>query len=295
SEYVQSEEFGVDWYLWNIDLNRRCYDFNLYLPPDWEESSDTYPVLITLHGGGGGMSTPGPHPLNELGGGPLGPLFDDEGNFFPESRADLLPDIMNSFVVYPEEQIHNWYETRGYWNARGVNIILDFLLSLYPIDINRIYITGGSYGGWGTWNVVYGNDRPDLKPAAIVPICGALDSISLNDNGLDPGNMDNFDNLPIWQIQSLDDPVVSYPTVVYALRKIMNGFPDIMEGYPYEDDGDYTIDYSPESGLGTWTEGIASNGRMITFTMLRAAGHGGTGTVVDATPAIWEWMYDQSR
>jgi predicted peptidase len=44
------------------------------------------------------------------------------------------------------------------------------------IDSNRIYVTGLSLGGWGTWNLAFAH--PDMF-AAIVPISGFVDLIQL--------------------------------------------------------------------------------------------------------------------
>jgi predicted esterase len=43
---------------------------------------------------------------------------------------------------------------------------------LFNVDANRIYLTGESMGGWGTWNV--GTRHPDVF-AAIAPVFGGLD------------------------------------------------------------------------------------------------------------------------
>jgi predicted peptidase len=50
--------------------------------------------------------------------------------------------------------------------------IADGLLAEYPIDRDRIYVTGGSMGGFGTFEAV--SRRPQFFAAA-VPICGGHD------------------------------------------------------------------------------------------------------------------------
>ncbi len=50
--------------------------------------------------------------------------------------------------------------------------VLDHLTGVYSIDLDRIYITGLSMGGYATWEVI--SRYPD-KFAAAIPICGAGD------------------------------------------------------------------------------------------------------------------------
>lgn len=50
--------------------------------------------------------------------------------------------------------------------------LIEALRNEYPIDKNRIYLTGLSMGGYGTWDLI--SRRPELFAAAI-PICGGGD------------------------------------------------------------------------------------------------------------------------
>lgn len=54
-----------------------------------------------------------------------------------------------------------------------------------PIDVSRVYVTGISMGGYGTWDAV--QRRPDLWAAAI-PVCG----------GGDMAYAEKIRNVPIW-------------------------------------------------------------------------------------------------
>ncbi|HEY2726925.1 MAG TPA: hypothetical protein VGI61_07115 [Parafilimonas sp.] len=59
------------------------------------------------------------------------------------------------------------------WSEPQVNVMLSTLLSALPIDLQRIYITGFSSGGWGLWSCITDNDKLTRKFAAIVPISSA--------------------------------------------------------------------------------------------------------------------------
>lgn len=87
--------------------------------------------------------------------------------------------------------------TDSFWAAR-VESILSFINQLieeYDVDPDRIYLTGLSMGGYGTWFTAMA--RPDLF-AAIVPVCGggmAWHAPSLH--------------MPIWVFHGACDSVVS--------------------------------------------------------------------------------------
>ena len=88
--------------------------------------------------------------------------------------------------------------------------LVDKMLKENPsIDRKRIYITGLSMGGYGTYDLMM--RRPDLF-AAGVPVCG----------GADPAFAYKIKNIPIWAFHGrLDDAV--YPKydwqIVDALKK----------------------------------------------------------------------------
>src|SRR5690606_31154255 len=66
----------------------------------------------------------------------------------------------------------------------------------YKSDQSRLYITGLSMGGGGTW--LYARDYPH-KPAAIVPICGAATA----------SQTDKLATIPTWAFHNAGDPTVS--------------------------------------------------------------------------------------
>jgi predicted peptidase len=63
--------------------------------------------------------------------------------------------------------------------------IVDEAVKQWPVDRNRIYLTGLSMGGYGSWELAA--QRPELF-AAVAPICG----------GGDPGRASTLAKLPIW-------------------------------------------------------------------------------------------------
>lgn len=83
------------------------------------------------------------------------------------------------------------------------------------IDSNRIYLTGLSLGGWGTWNLAFAH--PDLF-AALVPISGFVDLIQLE-------QACKIAAIPTHIFHGLMDDVVNldYAITIYKELKKCNG------------------------------------------------------------------------
>ena len=82
--------------------------------------------------------------------------------------------------------------------SKPIELVLDIIKSLqdeYNIDPDRIYVTGQSMGGFGTWDIIM--RRPELFAAA-VPVCGAGDISQAK----------NLMNLPIWCFHGGLDTIV---------------------------------------------------------------------------------------
>jgi predicted peptidase len=73
--------------------------------------------------------------------------------------------------------------------------LLDNLPKLFSVDPDRIYITGLSMGGYGTWDAL--QRKPDYFAAAI-PICG----------GGDVNGAEKMKDVPIWAFHGDADGAV---------------------------------------------------------------------------------------
>jgi predicted peptidase len=96
--------------------------------------------------------------------------------------------------------------------------LLDSFIDSHPVDRQRIYLTGLSMGGFGTWDAIA--RRPDFFAAAI-PICG----------GGDLKTASRIKDLPIWCFHGGADPVVAVElsrTMVDAI-KAAGGHPKYTE------------------------------------------------------------------
>jgi predicted peptidase len=79
----------------------------------------------------------------------------------------------------------------------------------YPIDPERVYVTGLSMGGYGTWDLMA--RRPKLIAAAI-PVCG----------GADEHTAEKIQHIPVWVFHGDQDTAVAPErsrNMVAALKK----------------------------------------------------------------------------
>lgn len=155
------------------------------LTPD-ANPSRTFPLIIFLHGSG----ERGDDNEAQLKWGALQFSSDENMKNFP------------AFVLAPQCPTNQqWAVYDGQFRKQATKplqlvykLILDLKKRL-PIDEDRIYITGLSMGGFGTFDAIA--RYPDLFAAAI-PVCG----------GGDPTTAPNFKDLPVWIYTGSEDAVV---------------------------------------------------------------------------------------
>ena len=165
----------------------------LYLPADYAPSKK-YAFILYLHGAGerGNDNTAQIKYNGEL----AERIINDE---------KLSSECIIAAPQCPEEM--QWVNTpwaEGSYSLKDVEAslpmqtadeLLDSILNKYSIDKSRIYISGISMGGFGTWNMLM--RRPEIFAAA-VPVCG----------GADPSMAAAVKSIPIRTFHSTGDPVV---------------------------------------------------------------------------------------
>lgn len=155
-------EYSNDKYSYNLP-------YRLFVPENYQVEGK-YPLVIFLHGGG------------RKGSDNVSQIKDMSG-----PMAFVNPEIQNkypSFILAPQcPKSENWRGTscsgerlpRSLEDIKSSStylMLMELLENLkddYDIDSDRIYLTGQSMGGIGTWFIALSN--PD-KFAAIAPICG---------------------------------------------------------------------------------------------------------------------------
>lgn len=97
--------------------------------------------------------------------------------------------------------------TGAVWQNDILVALLDELVMKHNIDTNRIYLTGLSMGGAGTWALA--NACPE-RFAAIAPICGPFSMI-------DPVN---FKDIPVWCFHGAMDESVPLTDSIRLVRSL---------------------------------------------------------------------------
>ena len=153
----------------------------------------------------GGDASASPNPNTVKNGGPINYML---------KQQKTLPD---SFVIInPHMRTGTMEQRQWFKNADGLIQIIDQTIKHNSVDPNRIYLTGRSRGGHGTWGVA--KKFPE-KFAAIVPIAGALTCRS---------DCSKVADVPMWIFHNYGDPVVKYEypqkTVNYLEREFGKSF-----------------------------------------------------------------------
>lgn len=89
------------------------------------------------------------------------------------------------------------------WQTAPLLQLLDRLQADLPVDTNRVWVTGLSMGGYGTWAL--GLAAPE-RFAALAPICGGANRIDLLLGSRDRAAA--LQRLPIWAFHGAKDRVV---------------------------------------------------------------------------------------
>jgi predicted peptidase len=128
-------------------------EYLVFTPPSVEEKK--VPVLIYLHGAGGGRP-----PLTRMG---------MQANAL--RRGIEKYDKGPCFVVVPQCLPTKKNGERATWEPDDLNLLLDDLLEKFSMDPKRVYLTGNSMGGYGSW--VWGGHSPE-RLAAVAPVVGGI-------------------------------------------------------------------------------------------------------------------------
>src|SRR5690606_12325237 len=86
-----------------------------------------------------------------------------------------IPDLIQEGRDFPFVIAAPQIDT-GRWDTDFVDEFIEYIIATYRIDQSRIYMTGNSLGGVGTWE--YAGDFPD-RLAAMVPISGHGDTLDV--------------------------------------------------------------------------------------------------------------------
>jgi len=186
------------------------YDYLLSLPTGYDAGADRlWPVILFLHGAGERGSDPwlvtkhGPPKLirGEVPAAAPAPGVPPPPAESAEARArreQAAARLKADFVVVSPQ-----CPASGWWDDDAVLALLDEIAAKYKIDPRRVYLTGLSMGGYGTWSV--GVKYPE-RFAAIVPICGSGQYLDAYHSAHEKKAA--FVSLGVWAFHGAKDPTV---------------------------------------------------------------------------------------
>jgi predicted peptidase len=172
------------------------FGYHQYIPPLASDGGNArYPLLLFLHGsgergnGGSELQAVTRH-------GP--PKLIREGEW----------DASRPFIVLSPQLP----ASQGRWEVDSLHAFIDYAVETYRVDPDRIYLTGLSLGGHGTW--MYAAAHPD-RIAAAVPVAG--DGRVIRKNG---SSYCDLLEVPIWAFHGAEDPVVDPRGSMEPIREL---------------------------------------------------------------------------
>lgn len=234
-------------------LDKLVYRYLLSLPPTYNNDSNAkWPMIMFLHGSGESSDDlelakkhgiprlvqvydnwrcetlskddilsegiMGPVKIKEKDSSvkPIKPMSLDCAKFVAENFITITPQVDPSRGGYG-------------WKPDNVIKLLDELEKDYRLDNDRVYLTGVSMGGFGTFNTA---TKYPHRFTAIIPVCG----------GGDKTQAEVIKHLPTWVFHGRKDdivPISSSESMVKAMRK-------------FGSDAKFTI--YPEADHDSWTD-----------------------------------------
>lgn len=195
--------------------NQYSFQYLRYLPAGYDAgASATWPLMIFLHGAG------------------------ERGTDVERVAVNGPPKLIEQGRDYPCIVVSPLCSGTG-WVAAELQAFIEDIVKQYRIDPNRIYLTGLSMGGYGTWDLAV--RYPDYY-AAIAPLCG----------GGDPAQAYKLRDMPVWAFHGALDatvPVIRTQEMIDAIRKA--GGDPLVTIYPALGHDVWTTTYANE-GLYTW-------------------------------------------
>jgi predicted peptidase len=153
----------------------------LFTPSDYETHGEPRPLLLFLHG------------LGECGNNELERVKVHGPPKLVESRPDFPFVVVSPQCPPPPGGMK---DVPTAWQPEPLIQLIDHVMAHMRIDSTRVYVTGLSMGGYGTWRLIAAHPE---RFAAAVPICG----------GGEPQAMStSLRSVPIWAFHGARDPVV---------------------------------------------------------------------------------------
>ena len=182
----------------------------LSLPKNYDQTEENFPFVLFLHGmgeRGNDLESVKNHGIAKLA----------ETQDFP--FISVSPQCPDDIFRYS-----TWIQLIDELKA-----LIDYIVQNYRVDKTRIYVTGLSMGGFGTWELI--KSYPELFAAA-APICG----------GGSIKEIERIKDIPIWAFHGAKDDVV----LLEESEKMVDALKSV--------GGNVKLTIYPEAEHDSWTE-----------------------------------------
>ncbi len=187
----------------------------IYLPKDYSAAGNRrWPVMLFLHGAG------------------------ERGTNVQRVAIHGPPKLVKEGRDFPFILVAPQCPEGERWQNDSLLQLLEHVMAEHKVDAGRVYLTGLSMGGYGTWKLALAHPE---KFAAIAPICGGgeyIDALLAS-----RAKVAALRSLPVWAFHGAKDNVVPLEEserMVNALKKV--GVKDVR------------LTVYPEANHDSWTE-----------------------------------------
>jgi predicted peptidase len=185
----------------------------LYLPRGYgSRPEQRWPLILFLHGAG------------------------ERGDDLGLVKKHGIPKIVEERDDLPFIAVSPQCPTHSNWAAhiRDLDGLLTEAMSRYAVDLKRVYLTGLSMGGFGTWHLATAYPQ---RFAAIAPICGGVEwSLDFQETA------SRLKDVPVWAFHGAKDEVVPPEASKRAVEAVLAS------------GGNARLTIYPEAGHDSWTE-----------------------------------------
>jgi predicted peptidase len=179
------------------------YRYHLFLPSDYSPG-EYYPLLLFLHGAG------------------------ERGTDLRMVKHHGLDNMLQSMNPFPFIVISPQVPDGEWWDSEALHALIEHAVQQYNIDAERVYVTGLSMGGAGTWDLI--SRYPDTFAAAI-PICGWGNRLMVY----------RAHNVPVWTFHGDADTVIPPERTVEMVEALEQA------------GGKVVLTVYPDTGHDSWT------------------------------------------
>ena len=164
-------------------------EYLLFLPESYAQSTNQeFPLILFLHGAG------------------------ERGSDLDSVKRHGIPKIVETNPDFPFIAVSPQCPEDSWWTSElhTINGLIEEIVEKYQVDTSRIYLTGLSMGGFGTWSLA--SMFPE-RFAAIAPVCGGGEVRQI---------LRSLVEIPIWTFHGQKDDVIPFSRseeIVTALKK----------------------------------------------------------------------------